>query len=244
MRRATPEEIAELALARRILAFGAAAASGAEPPLSTLTVLFGSKLSTAITAAKSLNDAVVAVTHAATLPRDAAMAEADLVRQEIDRLMGGGSPPGAQELGALDAYDIGIRRIAVRTSTSPLSVPVQGAGHAVARSLGPYLDAAGQPFWIDLFPRVRETAVVRMPGTDPIIFVPLRGALAGATHYSLPAGSIWILSRLLASAAPAGGYCGIRIKGGTLAFSAPAVISGGTLQISASATATLEVSRS
>ncbi len=134
-----------------------------------------------------------------------------------------------------------MRSVPFRTSTNPFSVPAFAAGRAVERTLGPFVDPTGRSVWVDLFRRTRQVSVVRAPETVPFLTVPLRGPLAPGTEYRLPAGSIWISARLLTPAAPQGGYCGIRIKGGVLKFSATPTIMAGVLQVPAGATVRIEI---
>ena len=89
---------------------------------------------------------------------------------------------------------------------------------------------------------IRQVSIVRAPATAPFLLLPLRGFLIGAsTDYVLPAGSVWILSRVLTAAAPAGAYSGLRIKGGRLRLSSAPTVSGLTLTTVASARVTLEL---
>lgn len=221
----------DLAIARLILTSAAASGSGVEAP-SEPVASAPSGVSRAIDAGKRVGEALFAAMYSA------AAAGPEPPVHEIEDLV----PSWAtKDLGDLENYDFAIRRTPLRTSASPFSLPANAAGRAIARTLGPFLDVNRMPLWIDLFLRVRQTAVVRAPGAEPFLVVPLRSLLLiGAAHYVLPAGSVWILARLLASTAPASSYCGIRIKGGTLNLSAPATVSGGTLQIGAGVVATLD----
>jgi hypothetical protein len=187
-------------------------------------------------AGQRILDALKEATQTSDLSRVEAIAGAR-PRGAADEL-----PPVPESFDASQEYDFAIRRVPVRTAATPLSIPPDVAGRSVARTLGPFLDAAGLPVWIDLFLRVRETSVVRAPGSEPFLIVPLRRfVLSGAADYTLPVGSIWILARLLVPSAPAGGYCGIRIKGGRLRLSSPATVAGGTLQIGPGVIATLDI---
>lgn len=150
--------------------------------------------------------------------------------------LGDAPKPKLEGIGSPDAYDAAIRRAPQRASAPPTA-----AGRAVARTLGPFLDAAGRHVWVDLFSRGRMAPIVRAPQSEADLLVPLGGRITGAAHYELPASSVWIRARLLAATAPANAYCGIAIKGGELTLSAPATVAGGTLQIGAGVTATLEI---
>jgi hypothetical protein len=122
------------------------------------------------------------------------------------------------------------------------SLPDWAGGRAVDRTLGPFRDRDSRLVWFDVFAPLRQVSVVRAPGTAPFLLLPLRGfAIGPATDFILPAGSAWILSRTLTAAAPAGGYIGIRIKGGRLHLSSAPAVSGFTLTTTAGARVTLEL---
>jgi hypothetical protein len=236
-----PEAAADLDLARRVLASAAIAAFDRPRAASRVTPPSDPALTMAVAAGWGVSDALIAAVHSARAPADITAGPSESLKPELEHLVAEALPPGAAGPDEPDAYEFAIRRVPLRTSTVPLSLPPHVAGRAIVRSLGPFLDAAGLPLWIDLFLPFRWTALVRTPGTEAVLVVPLQGPLAGAASYRLPTGSIWILSRLLAPDAPDGGYCGIKIKGGTLTLSAPPAVSGDTLQISAGVVATLEI---
>lgn len=134
------------------------------------------------------------------------------------------------------------RSVPFLTSTSPMSVPHWADGQLIDQTLGPFLDQYGHPFWFDIYIPVKQVSIVRTPSTTPIIQLPMSGfVLSSATEYSIPKGSVWILSKLLAPTAPNGAYSGVRIKRGNLKLSSPASVVGGTLQINPSTKVTLEL---
>jgi len=113
------------------------------------------------------------------------------------------------------------------------------AGRAIDKTLGPFSDALGRPIWIDLFNIVSQFRLVRSPGASPFLTLPIKGLVVRGDKFTLPAGSIWIASQQLAPSAPAGGYTGLLIKGGTLAFSQPLVPSGNEIVVPPGVTCTL-----
>ncbi|HXQ88370.1 MAG TPA: hypothetical protein VN733_01915, partial [Solirubrobacterales bacterium] len=177
-------------------------------------------------AEQRLDDALIEAAHGL---------DAASLREEL-RALAEEPSPTLEGIGPPDDYDAAVRRMPQRVEPPP-----SAAGRAVAHTLGPFLDVADRPVWVDLFLRRRATPVVRAPGTEADLVVPLRGGLKAADQYKLPSGSVWIRARLLAADAPPTAYCGIRIKGGTLALSAPATVTGESLQIGAGVTATLEI---
>ena len=65
--------------------------------------------------------------------------------------------------------------------------------------------------------------------------------MQSASSYVLPPGSIWIAANALASGAPAGAYCGLRISGGSLNFGEPATIVAGGLVVPAATVLRLDL---
>src|SRR5512145_404213 len=167
------------------------------------------------------------------------------LRSELERAVEFPLPPAERpEPGAepLAGIRVARRTVPFRSSTEIDSVPDWAGGRAVDRTLGPFRELHGRPVWFDIFVPVRKVSLVRAPSSAPLLTFPLRGFLLGAsTDYVLPPGSLWILSRALAPAAPAGGYSGIRIKGGRLRLSSAPTVSGLTLTILAGARVTLEL---
>ena len=147
--------------------------------------------------------------------------ETDAARAELEDLIGEPTK-GATAIPGVEApegYDVVIRSVPFRTSTIPLATPAFAAGREVARTIGPIRDASGRDIWLDILLRTRQVGLVRGVGAEPELLVPIKGLLKAGANFTLAAGSVWILARLLAPAAPANAYCGIRIKGGRLRLS-------------------------
>ena len=163
----------------------------------------------------------------------------------------------AREIGRPAQQTLSTPRLNIRTlpaSTSLLSKAgaAWSSGLAPSESLGPFLDKLGQPVWVDVYPIVRNLRFERSPGAAPFLVVPVsvivrHDALFGPhrpppVEFDLAAGSVWIQSRQLAGGAPADGFTGLRIKGGTIRLSAPPVIgSGGAVVVPPSLTVTLSL---
>ncbi len=152
----------------------------------------------------------------------------------------------AVDSGERPAEDLEVRvyrrELPIFTSQAESSMAAWAAGRRVDRTIGPFNDTLGRPYWFDIFVPVQQVSVVRQPSTTPFLQIPLAGFVyGGASRYKLPAGSIWIRSRALTSTAPAGAYTGLRIQGGDLILDTPATASGGTLQVAATATVTLAI---
>ncbi|MCC6553249.1 MAG: hypothetical protein IT372_09550, partial [Polyangiaceae bacterium] len=126
------------------------------------------------------------------------------------------------------------------------SVPPWAEGRAVERTVGPFQDRLGRHIWIDLFRIVRQLRLVRRAGAEPFLTLPISLAAGPApsparTTYDLPAGSIWVASRLLAPGAPASSFTGLRIRGGRLQFTQPIAISGNEVVVPAAVQCLLEL---
>jgi hypothetical protein len=134
------------------------------------------------------------------------------------------------------------RELPILTSQYTASVPPWAAGLAIERTIGPFIDLSGRPVWFDFYRIVPQVQVIRLPGAQPFLILPLRGLLIqDSASYSLPRGSIWIASQLLTPSAPAGAYTGLRILGGTFGLSTPATVTAGVLQVTSGVTCTLTI---
>jgi hypothetical protein len=147
-----------------------------------------------------------------------------------------------EEPAAVEAGRVSRRNVPFLTSTHAGSVPSWAAGRRIDRTVGPFVDHLGRSTWFDIYLPVNQVAVVRTASSQPILQLPLTGfVITSDTLYSIPAGSVWILSKLLAATAPSGGYTGLRIKGGTLKLTSPPSVSGNKLVIGPSVAMTLEL---
>jgi hypothetical protein len=161
-------------------------------------------------------------------------------RDRLDRLFDRVDAARAPE------YRVFRRETPVRSAVIDLATPAWGRGAAVEHSLGPFQSLDGRQFWFDFFPIVRLVPVY-LPG-DPapalLMFVrelrlrpgdpiPIREVirLLASTQYDLAAGSFWIRANLLAAAAPAGTYVGLRISGGRVRFTRPPIESNGKVTL-------------
>jgi len=131
------------------------------------------------------------------------------------------------------------RTFPVPSASVSAAPPDFSNGRAVDRTLGPFRDSLGRPVWIDLFLFTEQFQLVRSPGAAPFATVPIKGLIASGDHFNLPAGSVWIASQQLTSTAPAGGYTGLKIQGGTLTFSQSLTSSGNQIVVPAAVTVTL-----
>lgn len=111
------------------------------------------------------------------------------------------------------------------------SVPDWARGAAVAETIGPLVGVDGREFYFDFYRLVKLVPVYFAGDARPAFLFRLREralpftqrldlrevvGLLNQRRYTLEAGSIWIRANLLAPAAPADGYCGLQVRGGTL----------------------------
>lgn len=153
-------------------------------------------------------------------------------------------------------YRVFRREVPVGAPTLDLSTPAWGRGAAVERTLGPFRDRDGRNFWFDFYRLVSLVPVYLAgdpqaallfnihehplgPGEPFAMGQALR--LLRRRRYELNAGSVWVRADLLAPGAPASSYVGLRIKGGSLAFTPPPIDAGGRLTIPAGGQCAVEV---
>ncbi len=142
---------------------------------------------------------------------------------------------------ASDSFAIVRRTVPLAMPGIASLTPDAIAGQTPDLTLGPFADPVGRPVWIDLFRIIRQVNLVRVAGGTPFLSVPVSGLLISASSLRLGAGSVWIASQKLAAGAPAGGFTGLLIHGGTLRFSSPLPHSGLEIVVPASVTCTLEL---
>jgi hypothetical protein len=115
----------------------------------------------------------------------------------------------------------------------------------VEQTVGPFLDPSGRRIWIDVFRPRRFVRFVRAPGGQPFLMLeipaPAPVVPGPAITVRIPAGSVWLASRLLAGAAPANGYTGVRITSGTLRFSQPISTLGAEIVVPATVIVSLDL---
>ncbi len=119
------------------------------------------------------------------------------------------------------AYMITRREMPHVLSGHKSLAPDAVAGQAIDMSLGPFVNQLGRPVWIDFYKIIRQFKLVRAVGGTPFLTIPVESQLGGDDIYKLASGSVWIALQQLASNAPASGYTGLRIRGGSLKFSRP-----------------------
>ena len=147
---------------------------------------------------------------------------------------------------AAPEYRVFAREVPVRSTQLHASVPLWAGGAKVEQTLGPFTNIDGRQFWFDFFPIERLAALYVQGSPEPALlfhisllrrFAELIPPLANdVTSYSLPAGSIWINSQLLAANTPEGYFTGLTIKGGAIRLSAAPQVSGDKITVTSATT--------
>ena len=118
----------------------------------------------------------------------------------------------------------------------------------MAHTLGPFTATDGRRFWFDFYKITLLVSLYLAGDTEPALlfhvpeFPHLHGRAPKVSDiirlfrrrtYSLSSGTVWVRANLLAAAAPAGGYVGLRAQGGEITCTPPPVDVGGKLTIPA-----------
>lgn len=141
------------------------------------------------------------------------------------------------------------RTVPVRTTQIAGSVTSAAAGSRVT-SFGPFTDfVTGITKWFD-FIKIKELIPLYVQGqAEPAILFNAEFSVRRIKILQIPKpkltrsftilpDTVWILARLFDSAAPAGFYAGLRVKGGTITLNGDPQFIGDKLTISATTTAT------
>jgi hypothetical protein len=131
-----------------------------------------------------------------------------------------------------------VRDVPARSAQLRDSTPAWGAGAAVDHTIGPFINQDGRQLWFDFYLIEKLVALYIHGHPDPALLFKVTQAVPPihprltpitglATTYQLPAGSIWINSRLLAANTPAGLYTGLLIAAGDIKIAAlPQIVDG------------------
>lgn len=110
-------------------------------------------------------------------------------------------------------------------SSATTSAPAWAAGMHIEKTLGPFEDGSGIPYWVHIFPIPRS---VRFAYGSPSSIFGVFPAKAGMlirpgphTHVSLGRGSIWFRAPWFATGAPVDSFTGFQILSGAIDFSQP-----------------------
>ena len=139
-------------------------------------------------------------------------------------------PPGVARFGAAAApiqplpAGATSRRL-VRIRTLPIAeadpfAPEWSRSLKPSASRGPFVNDAGERFWIDTFllpELVDVVAKTGIPGAPRLLArLPLQLVIAPAPHLALAAGSVWLPANVLVGGRPPSEFVGTRITGGSV----------------------------
>jgi hypothetical protein len=114
-------------------------------------------------------------------------------------------------------------------------------GCAVEKTLGPFRDAAGQVFWVDVAGASQPQVAVFEAGgpTQPWLTAPLAPVPGQSNQLAIGPGSLWIAANAFDGAAPQG-FIGLLVSGGTLTSSNPLIILGAQVVLAPGQSLTLQ----
>ncbi|MFI8372004.1 hypothetical protein [Streptomyces sp. NPDC085466] len=137
----------------------------------------------------------------------------DALRAEMDYLVG-------RQLGESDGPDVRVVRRASPLPGLDVTVPAWASAARPDRSFGPFEEADGRPVWFDMFRPAARWFLVRVGAAGPVLAAlpppvaqrPHGGTLVG----DISPGTVWVAARRLAPGAPAQGWVGLQVRGGTI----------------------------
>ena len=131
------------------------------------------------------------------------------------------------------------REAPIVSPASALTVPAWARGAAIAETVGPLRGTDGRLFWYDFYRIVRLVPVYFAGDPQPAFLFHLHerpfrpGELIDVAQvlsffqrnrYTLDSSSVWIRADLLAGGSLPASYVGLKVRGGSLAFSPPVTI--------------------
>jgi hypothetical protein len=125
-------------------------------------------------------------------------------------------------------------------SSASTSAPAWAAGMQVAKTLGPFEDGSGIPYWLHIFTvttslRFAYGSAANVFGVFPVktgIIIPP----GPHKHFNLGQGSIWFRAPWFATGAPSDSFTGFQIQSGAIDFSVAVTVASGVVVIPAAST--------
>ncbi len=119
------------------------------------------------------------------------------------------------------------------------AAPAWASGMKVSKTLGPFEDYTGIPYWLHIFNLTFSVRFAFGNASNVFGVFPVKVDIGDtAQHLDLGAGSVWFPAPWLATGSPAGSFTGFQIQSGTLDFSVPASLISGVVVLPAGATFT------
>lgn len=133
------------------------------------------------------------------------------------------------------------RAISTKTDLDEAGPP-WAVGAIPSRTFGPFADPDARPFWFSVYSTPHLVPVARQGGGSAMLFVSLDTPPQPSARYELAAGSVWIAANALASGAPVGAYCGLRVaRGSKLNIDGVATVVAGVIIVPPGATLRLDL---
>ena len=125
-------------------------------------------------------------------------------------------------------------------SAPSASAPAWASGMAVAKTLGPFEDNSGIPYWLHIFNLTFSLRFAFGSAANVFGVFPVKVDIGDTPmHLDLGQGSIWFPAPWFATGSPSGSFTGFQIQSGSLDFSVPVSLISGVVVLPAGATFTL-----
>jgi hypothetical protein len=125
-------------------------------------------------------------------------------------------------------------------SSASAAVPVWAAGMQVTKTLGPFEDSSGVPYWLHIFTITESLRFAYGSAANIFGVFPVKMSIVVSPgthkHFDLGQGSIWFRAPWFATAAPSDSFTGFQIRSGSIDFSVAASIVSGVVVIPSGAT--------
>ena len=120
------------------------------------------------------------------------------------------------------------------------SAPAWASGMAVTKTLGPFEDNSGIPYWLHIFNLTFSPQFAFGSAANVFGVFPVRIDIGDTpVHLDLGPGSMWFPAPWFAAGSPSGSFTGFQIQGGALDFSVPVSLISGVVVVPSGATFTL-----
>jgi hypothetical protein len=118
-------------------------------------------------------------------------------------------------------------------SSARASAPVWAAGMQVTKTLGPFEDSSGIPYWLHIFTITKSIRFAYGSAANIFGVFPVKAGIivppGPHKHFNLGKGSVWFRAPWLATGAPSDSFTGFQIQSGTLDFSVAVTIVSGVV---------------
>lgn len=120
------------------------------------------------------------------------------------------------------------------------SAPAWASGMAVTKTLGPFEDHTGIPYWLHIFNLTFSLQFAFGTASNVFGVFPVEvDSKDTPLHLDLGKGSIWFPTPWFASGSPSGSFTGFQIQSGAMVFSAPVNLISGVVVVPAGSTFTI-----